>query len=86
MIAVFLSFAFSEQRVIKEFGMGLAVAIFLDATLVRLVLVPSIMQLQGDANWWFPAWLDRLLPRIGLHDGQATAMAPGAGAPQPVEG
>ena len=78
MIAVFLSFAFSDQRVIKEFGMGLATAIFLDATLVRLVLVPSIMQLQGDANWWFPTWMDRLLPRIGLHETQAglTASAP----------
>ncbi|MCH8950327.1 MAG: MMPL family transporter [Chloroflexi bacterium] len=70
MIAVFLSFAFSDQRVIKEFGIGLATAIFLDATLVRLILVPSIMQLQGDANWWLPGWLDRLLPRIGLHEAQ----------------
>ncbi|MCH8850702.1 MAG: MMPL family transporter [Chloroflexi bacterium] len=85
MIAVFLSFAFSDQRVIKEFGIGLATAIFLDATLVRLVLVPSIMQLQGDANWWFPSWLDRLLPRIGLHEVQPTSTlpAPGDGATQP---
>ena len=67
MIGVFLSFAFSDQRVIKEFGIGLATAIFLDATLVRLILVPSIMQLLGDANWWFPRWLDRLVPHIGLH-------------------
>jgi RND superfamily putative drug exporter len=67
MIAVFLSFAFSEQRVIREFGIGLATAIFLDATLIRLVLVPSIMQLLGDANWWFPRWLDRLVPRIGIN-------------------
>jgi RND superfamily putative drug exporter len=66
MIAVFLRFAFSDQRVIKEFGIGLATAIFLDATLVRLLLVPSIMRLRGDANWWFPKWLDDLLPRIGL--------------------
>ncbi len=64
--------------------MGLAVAIFLDATLVRLVLVPSIMQLQGDANWWFPTWLDKLLPRIGLHEGQATPAAPSDGTSQPV--
>ena len=67
MVAVFLSFAISDQRVIKEFGIGLATAIFLDATLIRLVLVPSIMQLLGDANWWFPSWLDRLVPRFGLH-------------------
>jgi RND superfamily putative drug exporter len=67
MVAVFLGFALSDQRVIKEFGIGLATAIFLDATLVRLILVPSIMQLLGDATWWFPRWLDRLTPRIGLH-------------------
>ena len=79
MIAVFLSFAFSDQRVIKEFGMGLAVAIFLDATLVRLILVPSIMQLQGDANWWFPGWLYRLLPRVGLPDPAPAAPAGGGG-------
>ena len=68
MVAVFLSFALGDQRVLKEFGIGLGTAIFLDATVVRLILVPSIMQLLGDANWWFPAWLDRLVPRIGLHE------------------
>ncbi len=67
MIAVFLAFAFSDQRVIKEAGIGLATAIFLDATLVRLILVPSIMQLLGDANWWFPSRLERFLPNVGLH-------------------
>ncbi len=66
MIAVFLSFALSDQRVVKEFGIGLAVAIFVDATVVRLVLVPSAMQLLGRANWWMPGWLDRLIPRIGV--------------------
>jgi len=84
MIAVFLSFAFSDQRAIKEFGIGLATAIFLDATLVRLVLAPSIMQLQGDANWWFPRWLDDLLPRIGLHAPQPAFAASGDGAAQPA--
>jgi RND superfamily putative drug exporter len=64
MIAVFLSFALSDQRVVKEFGLGLATAIFIDATIVRLVLVPSIMQMLGRWNWWFPRWLDRLLPRF----------------------
>ena len=66
MIAVFLSFAFSETRAIKEFGLGLATAVFLDATLIRLILVPSLMHLLGDANWWFPRWLDRRLPHTGL--------------------
>ncbi len=67
MVAVFLSFALSDQRVVKEFGIGLAAAIFIDATVVRLILVPSIMQLLGNANWWFPRWLDRLMPQIGFH-------------------
>jgi RND superfamily putative drug exporter len=48
------------------FGLGLAAAIFIDATLVRMVLVPSIMELVGDANWWMPAWLDRVVPKLGI--------------------
>jgi len=67
MVAVFLAFVAGDQRIVKEFGVGLATAIFVDATLVRLVLVPSMMQLVGNANWWFPRWLDRLLPHIGIH-------------------
>jgi RND superfamily putative drug exporter len=47
-------------------GLGLATAVFLDATLVRLVLVPATMKLLGDANWWLPAWLDRMLPKWDL--------------------
>ncbi len=66
MVAVFLSFALGDQRVIKEFGIGLATAIFIDATIVRLILVPALMQLMGDANWWFPEWLDRIVPRISV--------------------
>ncbi len=77
MIAVFLSFAISDQRVVKEFGIGLAVAIFLDATLVRLILVPSFMQLAGRWNWWLPSWLDRLIPHVSI-DGPLTR------SPQPV--
>jgi len=71
MVAVFLSFALSEGRIIKEFGIGLGTAIFLDATIVRLVLVPAVMELLGDVNWWFPRWLDRALPSIqieGAHE------------------
>ncbi len=64
MVAVFLSFVLGEDRIIKEFGIGLATAIFVDATIVRLVLVPATMELLGDANWWLPGWLDRILPHI----------------------
>jgi putative drug exporter of the RND superfamily len=49
---------------LKLFGIGLAVAIFLDATVVRMVLVPAVMQLLGDRNWWIPNWLERILPRL----------------------
>lgn len=69
MVAVFMSFALSEQRVVKEFGIGLATAIFIDATIVRLVLVPSIMQMLGRWNWWLPAWLDRIVPRVEIEAG-----------------
>jgi RND superfamily putative drug exporter len=65
MVAVFLSFVIGfPDRSIKLFGLGLAVAIFVDATLVRMVLVPATMELLGDLNWWLPKWLDRLLPRF----------------------
>ncbi|HEX5947017.1 MAG TPA: MMPL family transporter [Acidimicrobiales bacterium] len=64
MVIVFLSFLLNDQRVVNLFGFGLAFAILVDATIVRLVLVPSTMDLAGRANWWMPRWLDRLLPRL----------------------
>ena len=64
MIAVFLGFVFGGDPSTKMMGLGLATAILIDATLVRLVLVPATMKLLGDANWWLPSWLDRLLPTI----------------------
>jgi putative drug exporter of the RND superfamily len=66
MVSVFVGFGFGDDPVLKMFGLGLATAVFLDATLVRLVLVPATMKLLGDANWWLPAWLDRLLPKWDL--------------------
>jgi RND superfamily putative drug exporter len=62
MIAVFSSFALSADVVLKLMGIGMATAILVDATVVRMVLVPAIMQILGRANWWLPGWLDRLLP------------------------
>jgi RND superfamily putative drug exporter len=64
MVAVFLALAVSDEIFLKLLGVGMATAIFLDATVVRMVLVPALMQLFGRANWWIPAWLDRLLPRL----------------------
>jgi putative drug exporter of the RND superfamily len=67
MVTVFLSFVIGfDERAIKLFGFGLAVAIFVDATLIRMVLVPATMELLGDANWWFPKWLGRLVPRVSI--------------------
>ncbi|MEU0933487.1 MMPL family transporter [Embleya sp. NPDC005971] len=70
MVAVFLSFAVADDPSIKMFGLGLATAIFIDATVVRMVLVPATMTLLGRANWWLPRWLDRMLPRgpVGTDD------------------
>ena len=65
MISVFLAFVLGEDAATKMFGLGLATAIFMDATLVRMVLVPATMTLLGDANWWIPGWLDRRLPTVG---------------------
>ena len=64
MIVVFLSFVASPVPSVKMLGLGLAVAILVDATIVRMVLVPATMALLGKANWWLPSWLDRILPHL----------------------
>jgi RND superfamily putative drug exporter len=67
MVCVFASFVINDPlRILNVFGLGLAVAVFVDATLVRMVLVPSVMQLLGDANWWLPGFLRRSLPEISV--------------------
>jgi putative drug exporter of the RND superfamily len=66
MVVVFLAFVASPEVFLKLFGIGLAAAIFLDATVVRMVLVPAVMQLLGKYNWWIPDWLERLLPRLDV--------------------
>jgi RND superfamily putative drug exporter len=66
MICVFGSFILGDLRPLKMIGFGLATAVLIDATLVRMVLVPATMELLGDRNWWLPSWLDKLLPRISV--------------------
>jgi putative drug exporter of the RND superfamily len=66
MVVVFLAFLAAPDVFLKLFGIGLASAIFLDATLVRMVLVPAVMQLLGSRNWWIPSWLERVLPRLDV--------------------
>jgi putative drug exporter of the RND superfamily len=70
MICVFLAFVFGGQRVIAEFGIGLASAVAIDAFLIRTILVPAAMQLLGRANWWLPGWLDRILPHLSVDPGE----------------
>ena len=76
MIAVFLSLAASPVPSLKMLGIGLATAIFVDATLVRMVLVPATMSLLGKANWWLPAWLDRALPHLTVEGSVPEGEAP----------
>jgi putative drug exporter of the RND superfamily len=76
MVTVFAAFMIGEDRIIKLFGLGLASAVFIDAVIIRSVLVPAVMQLLGERAWWFPAWLDRLLPRLHVE--------PAEGDPSPT--
>ena len=81
MVCVFGAFVLGPDRALKLFGLGLAVAVLIDATIVRLVLVPATMELLGDRNWWLPSWLDRILPRIHIEghpdlDAELAALTP----------
>jgi putative drug exporter of the RND superfamily len=76
MVTVFASFMIGEDRIIKLFGLGLASAVFIDAVIIRSVLVPAVMQLLGKRAWWFPDWLDRVLPRLHVE--------PAEGDPSPT--
>jgi RND superfamily putative drug exporter len=88
MVAVFLGFATEVDVVVKMLGVGMAAAILLDATVVRMVLVPATMSLLGRLNWWVPAWLDRLLPTVRAEVSDAdlpvtAAVPPPSPAPGP---
>jgi RND superfamily putative drug exporter len=76
MICVFLSFVLVDEPTVKMMGLGLATAVFVDATIIRMVLVPATMELLGDANWWLPRWLDRLLPHLDLEGAPTPELAP----------
>jgi len=78
MVCVFGSFVLGDLRDLKLFGFGLAVAVFIDATIVRMVLVPAVMELMGNANWWAPGWLVRILPTLHVEGPRDTAPAPGS--------
>ncbi len=76
MVCVFTSFVLSGDPVVKQFGVGLAVAIAIDATIVRCLLVPAVMTLLGKASWWMPSWLGRSLPRISVEGEEYFAKHP----------
>jgi putative drug exporter of the RND superfamily len=78
MVVVFLAFVVSDDTFLRLIGVGMATAILVDATVVRMALVPAIMQLLGRASWWIPRWLDRIVPRLDREPG-AVAVAPAVG-------
>jgi len=69
MTAVFMGFATDPDVIVKIFGIGLGAAIMIDVLIVRMVVAPAVMTLLGDRAWWFPAWLDRLLPHVDVDGG-----------------
>jgi RND superfamily putative drug exporter len=77
MILVFASFVLGGSIIIKQFGIGLAGAIIIDAFIVRTVLVPALMHIMGRANWWLPGWLDRVIPRLNVEAADTVAPVPG---------
>jgi RND superfamily putative drug exporter len=91
MVSVFFAFVLNGDPTVKQFGVGMGVAVAVDATIVRCLLVPAVMTLLGTANWWFPGWLDRLVPNFSIegaewfheHD-RAAQRAAGAGPPPPA--
>jgi len=76
MICVFVTFSLMDNRSVAEFGIGLAVAVTLDAFILRTVLVPAVMHLSGDANWLLPRWLDRRLPHLAVEPAAKTPAPP----------
>jgi RND superfamily putative drug exporter len=84
MVVVFGSFMLENDRTMKLMGTGLAIAILLDATIVRMLLVPATMELLGDRNWWLPRWIDRWLPNIAVEGTTEAAPLDDEREPEPV--
>ena len=79
MVAVFGAFAISGNRVLELFGLVMASAVFLDAIVVRMLLLPAVLELMGRTTWALPKWLERRLPRVAIEAGASPEAAPGAG-------
>ena len=83
MTAVFGAFILDDQIFLKIIGIGMAAAVIIDASIIRLVLVPSTMELLGDKNWWMPRWLDRIIPHLDIEGSHPVTDEPVAAQPQP---
>jgi len=79
MVCVFLSFVLGNERTLKEFGFGLAIAVFLDALIVRCMLLPAVLELLGPITWRLPHWLDTVLPQINIEGATARGLPEIAG-------
>ena len=77
MVAVFAAFALSSIVFLKALGFSMALAVLIDATVVRGILVPAFMRVMGRANWWAPRWVQRIVARLGLYEGPMAEPAPG---------
>ena len=85
MVSVFGAFVLGDNPIIKMFGVGLSVAVLLDATVVRMVIVPAVLSLFGDRAWWLPAWLDRLIPNVDVEGEQLARVLAATPEPERVE-
>jgi len=82
MTSVSLAFVLNDDPTVKMLGIGLAVVVLVDATIVRVVIVPATTRLLGDANWWLPKWLQKLLPDLDI-EGEHNVPAPDFERPEP---
>ena len=76
MVTVFTSFVLSSQPTVKMLAIGMAFAVLIDASLVRMILVPAVMTLLGERAWWLPSWLEPVVPQLQLEGSMAAAAAP----------
>ena len=78
-LVVFLSFVLNSDPTVKMLAVGMAVAVFIDASLVRMILVPAVMALLGRAAWWMPRWMEPIVPHLQLEGSEAAGAAASAG-------
>jgi RND superfamily putative drug exporter len=83
MTAVFGAFILDDQIFLKIIGIGMSAAVVIDATIIRLILVPATMELLGDKNWWMPKWLDRIIPHLDIEGSHPATPVPVEPQPEP---